>query len=212
MTSKRGVIPSNRILYPDTPLEIKVAKRRRKDASKESSIIEKGKITTPLSLSYIDVQCAKATREQHMLKNVNVDVIVETTAEEHNITVDNPSTVAKDEEKVEPVHTDWSTIEAYRYKMANPFDVQYGNGIAQPTIGSLNYSPFIVTCAKYLSDRLQVPNYGLDTGLLCKRYAALLWKYGEAKGLKPYATDVKDTRRSKQNFVEPDEEQLVHVD
>ncbi|PHU14012.1 hypothetical protein BC332_15217 [Capsicum chinense] len=34
---------------------------------------------------------------------------------------------------------------------------------------------------KYLSDRLQVPNDGLDAGLIFKRYAALLWKYEEAK-------------------------------
>ena len=35
------------------------------------------------------------------------------------------------------VRTDWSTIEAYRDKMGNPFDVQYVEGIAQQTIGSL---------------------------------------------------------------------------
>ena len=33
---KRGVIPSKRISYPYTPLEIKVAKRRRKEISKAS--------------------------------------------------------------------------------------------------------------------------------------------------------------------------------
>ncbi|PHU14184.1 hypothetical protein BC332_15389 [Capsicum chinense] len=126
------------------------------------------------------------------------EVDVTATAEEHNMTVDNPSTASKDEEKVEPlvdevyipincgnefhwvlaiiilkerriqvddsmsrkrysrplseiqnlakilptylnmsgfldqkVHTDWSTIEAYRDKMANPFDVQYVDRIAQ---------------------------------------------------------------------------------
>ncbi|PHU08754.1 hypothetical protein BC332_20614 [Capsicum chinense] len=143
-------------------------------------------------------------------KNIRVDVT--TTAEKHNMTVDNPSTASKDEEKVEhvslgerkvtrlnvyipincgdefhwllaivvlkerrilvydsmsrrrrsgpsseiqklakilptyldmsdfldqKVRTDWSTIEAYRDKMANPFDVQYVDGIAQQTIGSL---------------------------------------------------------------------------
>ncbi|PHU03340.1 hypothetical protein BC332_28591 [Capsicum chinense] len=35
------------------------------------------------------------------------------------------------------VRTDWSMIEAYRDKMANPFDVQYVEGIAQQTIGIL---------------------------------------------------------------------------
>ncbi|PHT68970.1 hypothetical protein T459_28457 [Capsicum annuum] len=84
MTSKRGVIPSKRISYPDTLLEIKAFKRKRKDTSKASSIIRKSKIATPLSLSFTDV-----------------DVI--TTVEEHNITVDNPSTAFKDEEKMDLV-------------------------------------------------------------------------------------------------------------
>ncbi|PHT44307.1 hypothetical protein CQW23_18332 [Capsicum baccatum] len=90
------------------------------------------------------------------------------------------------------VRTNRSTIEAYRDKMANPFDVQYVDGIAQQTIGSLNCGPFVAAYAEYLSDELQVPNDGLDVGLLRKRYAALLWKYGEAKAQKSYATDVRD--------------------
>ncbi|PHT67421.1 hypothetical protein T459_26908 [Capsicum annuum] len=101
MASKRGVIPSKRISYPYTPLEIKAAKRRRKDTSKASSSIEKRKITMPLSLSSTDVQFARATREKHELKKV--DITVEATAKEHNITVDNQSTASKEEEKVEPV-------------------------------------------------------------------------------------------------------------
>ncbi|PHT75653.1 hypothetical protein T459_19175 [Capsicum annuum] len=92
------------------------------------------------------------------------------------------------------VCTDWSTIEAYQNKMANPFDVKYVDGIIQQTIGSLDCGPFVTAYAEYLSDGLQVPNDGLDAGLLHKRYAALLWKYGEAKTQKPYATDVKDPR------------------
>ncbi|PHT67239.1 hypothetical protein T459_26726 [Capsicum annuum] len=99
MTYKRGVIPSKRISYPDTPLEIKAAMRRRKDTSKASSIIKKSNIATPLSLYCTDDQCARATEEQHELKKE--DVIA--TAEEHNMTVDNPSTTSKDEEKMEPI-------------------------------------------------------------------------------------------------------------
>ncbi|PHU25676.1 hypothetical protein BC332_04008 [Capsicum chinense] len=110
------------------------------------------------------------------------------------------------------VRTNWSTIEAYRDKMANPFDVQYVDGIGQQIIGSLDYGPFVAAYAEYLSDELQVPNDGLDAGLLRKRYAAILWKYGEAKAQKPYATDIKDPRRSKPNFIALDEEQLVHID
>ncbi|PHT86201.1 hypothetical protein T459_08307 [Capsicum annuum] len=72
------------------------------------------------------------------------------------------------------VHTDWSMIEAYWDKIANPFDVQYVDEIAQQTIGSLDYGPFVAAYVEYLSDELQVPNDGLDAGLLRKRYAALL--------------------------------------
>ncbi|PHU04772.1 hypothetical protein BC332_25594 [Capsicum chinense] len=96
--------------------------------------------------------------------------------------------------------------------MANPFNVQYVVGIAQQTIGSLNYGPFIAAYAEYLSEGLGVPNDGIDVGLLRKRYAALLWKYGEAKAQKPYATNVKDPRRPKPNSIALDEEQLVHID
>ncbi|PHT45361.1 hypothetical protein CQW23_14519 [Capsicum baccatum] len=101
---------------------------------------------------------------------------------------------------------------AYQDKMANPFDVQYVEGIAQQTIGILDCGPFIAAYAEYLSDGLQEPNVVLDAGLLCKRYVALLWKYGEAKAQKLYASDIKDPRRPKPNFVAPDEEQLVHID
>ncbi|PHT55115.1 hypothetical protein CQW23_03601 [Capsicum baccatum] len=110
------------------------------------------------------------------------------------------------------VCTDCSMIESYRDKMANPFDVQYVDRIAQQIIGSLDCSPFVVAYAEYLSDGLQVPNDGLDAGLLWKIYAALLWKYGEAKSQKPYATDIKEPRRRKSNSIAPNEEQLVHID
>ncbi|KAF3667130.1 hypothetical protein FXO38_08759 [Capsicum annuum] len=74
MIFKKGIIPSNKISYPYTLLEIKEAKRRRKDISKVSSSIEKRKITMPLSLSCIVVQCTRATGEQHELKKyVNLD-------------------------------------------------------------------------------------------------------------------------------------------
>ncbi|PHU22641.1 hypothetical protein BC332_07748 [Capsicum chinense] len=96
--------------------------------------------------------------------------------------------------------------------MANLFDVQYVDEIAQQTIGSLDCDPFVATYVEYLSDGLQVPNDGLDAGLLRKRYVDLLWKYGEAKAQKPYATDVKDPRRPKPNSIALDEEQLVHID
>ncbi|KAF3682809.1 hypothetical protein T459_25831 [Capsicum annuum] len=71
MTSKRGVILSKRISYPYTSLEINVAKRRRKEISKTSSIIKKSKIITPLSLSCTFDQCISDIGEPHELKKVN---------------------------------------------------------------------------------------------------------------------------------------------
>ncbi|PHT55209.1 hypothetical protein CQW23_03695 [Capsicum baccatum] len=264
MTSKRGVIPSKRISYPYTLLEIKAAKRRRKDTSKASSNIEKSKIAMLLSLSCTDVQCVRVTGEQHeskkpevfqneeRLANIIKDfsiliglpwhlidevyipinygdefhcVLTVVILKERLIRVYDsilrrrrcgPSSEIQKLAKILPtcldmsglldqkVGTDWSTIEAYQYKMGNPFDVQYVEGIAQQTISSLyglsiflkckNCGPFVAGYAEYLSDGLQVPNDGLDSRLLRKRYAALLWKYGEAKAQKPYANDIKDPR------------------
>ncbi|PHU20477.1 hypothetical protein BC332_11628 [Capsicum chinense] len=71
---------------------------------------------------------------------------------------------------------------------------------------------FVAAYAEYLSYGLQVTIDGLDTGLLHKRYVALLWKYGETKAQNPYASDIKDPRRPKPNFVAPDKEQLIHIE
>ncbi|PHT69109.1 hypothetical protein T459_28596 [Capsicum annuum] len=308
MTSKRGVIPSKKISYPDTPLEIKAAKRRRKDTSKASSII-KSKIAMPLSLSCTDVQCARAIEKQHELKKVDVTA----TAEENNMTVDNPSTVSKDEQKVEPINLEERKnypFEGFNIsdeapkkliQLINDYSEWIVNGLLkhhQPKVfrneecliniikgfsisagllwhlvdevytpincgdefhwvlavvvlkerhirvydsmsrrrrfglsseiqklakilptyldmsGFLDqkgFGPFVAAYVEYLSDGLQVPNDGLDARLLRKRYAALLWKYGEAKDQKPYATDVKDPRRPNPNSIALDEEQLVHI-
>ncbi|PHT54948.1 hypothetical protein CQW23_03434 [Capsicum baccatum] len=92
------------------------------------------------------------------------------------------------------VRADWSMIEEYWDKMGNLFDVQYFEGISQQTIGSLDCNFFVAAYAEYLSDGLQVPNNGLDEELLRKIYAALLWKYREAKAQKSYTIDIKDPR------------------
>ncbi|PHU12348.1 hypothetical protein BC332_19278 [Capsicum chinense] len=89
---------------------------------------------------------------------------------------------------------------------------EYVEGIAQPPIGILDCGPFVVAYVEYFSDGLQVPNDGLDAGLLHKYYATLLWKYGKAKAQKAYTRDIKDPRRSKWNFIAPDEEQLIHIE
>ncbi|PHU13724.1 hypothetical protein BC332_14929 [Capsicum chinense] len=272
--SKRGVIPSKRISYPDTPLEIKAAKRRRKDISKASSIIKKVDVTAtvedhnmtvdnPSNASkdeekvepYIDVilyylrkkaklqiqeqyiyttgnylykvymnnaydrycqQQSEVSRNEECLINIIkgfsisaglpwylVDevyipincgdefhwVLAVVVLKERHIRVydsmllrrrSRPSFEIQKLVKILPtyldmsgfldqkVHTDWSTIEAYQDKMANPFDVQYVDGIAQQTIGSLDCGLFVAAYAEYLSDGLQVPNDALDAGLLRK--------------------------------------------
>ncbi|KAF3652245.1 hypothetical protein FXO38_16206 [Capsicum annuum] len=205
MTSKRGDIPSKRISYPDTPLEIKAAKRRRKETSKGSSIIKKkSKIATPLSLSCTDVD-------------------VTTTVEEHNMTVDNPSNASKDEKKVVSVSLgEWKNypFEGFNIsdeapKKLTQFTNDYSEWIADRLLkhhAGRDCGFFVAAYAEYLSDGLQVLNDELDVGLLHKRYTLLLWKYGEAKAQKPYATDVKDPRRPKPNSIALDEEQLVHID
>ncbi|PHT36245.1 putative beta-1,3-galactosyltransferase 17 [Capsicum baccatum] len=72
LISKRGLIPSKRILYPSTPLKIK-AKRRRKVISNELSRIPKRKITNPLFMCCTE-QCTMSKGEQHKLKKVNIYV------------------------------------------------------------------------------------------------------------------------------------------
>ncbi|KAF3627551.1 hypothetical protein FXO37_29816 [Capsicum annuum] len=160
MACKRGVILSKRISYPYTPLEIKAAKRRRKEIFKASSSIGKSKIATHLCLSCTFDQCTRATGEQHELKKV--DVTVETTSEQYNITIDNPPTASMEKKKTlseiqkltkilptyldmsgfldQKVRTNWSMIEAYQDKIGNPFDVEYVEGITHQPIGSLQVS------------------------------------------------------------------------
>ncbi|PHU16114.1 hypothetical protein BC332_17319 [Capsicum chinense] len=257
MTCKRDVIPSKRISYLDTPLEIKAAKRRRKDTSKASSIIKKVDATAtaeehnmivdnpstsskdeekvePVSLGErknypLEGYCQqqpKVSQNEECLINIikgfsisvglplhlvnEVYIPINCGDEFHWVLA---AVVLKESNFLDQeVRNDWLTIKAYRDKMANPFDVQYIDEISQQTIDNLDCSPFVAAYAEYLSDGLQVSNDGLNAGLLRKRYAALLWKYGEAKAQKLYATNVKDPRRPKPNSIALDEEQLVHIE
>ncbi|PHT73631.1 hypothetical protein T459_24416 [Capsicum annuum] len=175
MASNRGVIPSKSLSYPYTPLEIKMAKRRGKDTSKASSSIEKNKIVTPLSLYCTDVQCARDTGEQHEMKKVNVhhlfqqvDVTVEATAEEHNITVDNTSNASKEEEKLEPVSSgEWKNypFEGFNIsgeapkkltQLINNYSEWIADGLLKHYAGSISAGlPW------YLVDEVYIPiNYG----------------------------------------------------
>ncbi|PHU14712.1 hypothetical protein BC332_15917 [Capsicum chinense] len=154
-------------------------------------------VSFPRILRWLSVKTDKNAKFLDLFNPPKEAVNVTATTEEHNMTVDNPSTASKDEEKVEPLINDYSEWIV--------------NGLLKHHVGR-DCSPFVATYAEYLSDGLQVPNDGLDAGLLRKRYVALLWKYGEAKAQKPYATDVKDPRQPKPNFIALDEEQLIHID
>ncbi|PHU19680.1 hypothetical protein BC332_10831 [Capsicum chinense] len=132
-----------------------------------------------------------------------VDFTVEATAKQHNITVDNPSTASMEEEKVKPV----SLGERKNYpfkgfnildkapktltKLINDYSEWIGDGFLKHHAGK-DSGLFVAAYAEYLSDGLQVPNDELDFKLLRKIYAALLWKYEEAKAQKSYTNDLKD--------------------
>ncbi|PHU17307.1 hypothetical protein BC332_13002 [Capsicum chinense] len=200
MTSKRGVIPSKRISYSDTPLEIKVdglatAKEHNitvdnpSTAFKDEEKVEHPKVSQneECLINIIKGFSISARLPWDLVDKVYIPinygdefhwVLAVIVLKERRIRVYDsmsqrrcfgPSSEIQKLAKILPtyldisgfldqkVHNDWSTIEAYRDKMANPFDVQYIDGIAQQTIGSLNCGPFVATYAEYLNDGLQVP-------------------------------------------------------
>ncbi|PHT90876.1 hypothetical protein T459_05989 [Capsicum annuum] len=182
-------------------------------------------VSCPRILSWLSTKTDKNTKFLDLFNPLKeaVDVTVKATAKEYNITVDNLSTASKDEEKVEPislgVRKNYS-FEGFNIsneapkkltQLINDYSEWIADGLLKHHAGR-DCSPFVAAYAECLSDGLQVPNDELDVGLLCKRYAALLWKYGEAKVQKPYSIDIKDPRRPKPNSVAPNEEQLVHID
>ncbi|PHT34681.1 hypothetical protein CQW23_26481 [Capsicum baccatum] len=63
------------------------------------------KVFCPRILRWLSVKTDKNTKFLDIFNPPNeaVDIIVEATAEEHNIIVDNPSTTSKEEKKVEPI-------------------------------------------------------------------------------------------------------------
>ncbi|KAF3659353.1 hypothetical protein FXO38_12690 [Capsicum annuum] len=195
MTSKRGVIPSKRISYPYTPLEIKCARAtgekhelKKVDVTLEATAEEHNIIVdNPSTASKEEekVEPPKVFRNEECLINIIKDfsisaglpwhliaemyiaincgdefhwVLAIVVLKERRIRVYDsisrmryfrPSSKIQKLAKILPTYLDmsdfldqkvlsnWSTIEAYRDKMGNPFDVQYVEGIAQQTIGSL---------------------------------------------------------------------------
>ncbi|PHU12172.1 hypothetical protein BC332_19102 [Capsicum chinense] len=136
----------------------------------------------------LDIKAAKRRRKS----TSKVDVTVEATAEKHNITVDNPSTTSKEEEKVRPVSS--GERKNYPFEGFNISDespkkltqlIKYNSkwiadGLLKHHVGR-DCDLFVATYAEYLSDGLQVANDGINVVLLRKRYVALLWKYEEVK-------------------------------
>ncbi|KAF3657482.1 hypothetical protein FXO37_14910 [Capsicum annuum] len=127
------------------------------------------------------MQCDGAT---DLTGDFVVDVTVEATAKQHNITVDNPSIASMGKEKVVPCHfgrTEELPFEGFNIsyeapkkltKLINDYSKWIFNGLSKHHFGR-NCGLFVVAYAEYLSDGLQVPNDGLDIRLLLKRYDAL---------------------------------------
>ncbi|PHT98114.1 hypothetical protein BC332_32960 [Capsicum chinense] len=207
--SKRGVIPSKRISYPYTPLQIKPEVSRNEEFL--INIIKGFSIPTDLPWHLINEVYIPINYGDKFHWMLAVIVLNDRHIQVYDTMSRKSSSGLLCEiqklSKILPIYlemscfleqkvrTDWSMIEAYRDKMGNPFNVQYVKGIAQQTVGSLDCDLLVAAYVEYLSDGLQVPNDGLDAGLLCKSYAALLWKYGETKAQKPYTRDIKDPRR-----------------
>ncbi|PHT60029.1 hypothetical protein CQW23_02392 [Capsicum baccatum] len=122
---------------------------------------------------------ANSPLAKELAKTFSIDcypVDVTAIAEEHNITVYSPSTASKDEEKVETV----SLGEQKNY----PFE-----GINISNEAPKKLTQLINDYSEWIADGMLKHHVGR---LLCKRYAALLWKYGEANVQKPYVNGIKD--------------------
>ncbi|PHT59303.1 60S ribosomal protein L30 [Capsicum baccatum] len=142
-------------------------------------------VSCPRILRWLSTKTDKNVKFLDLFNPPKEAVDVTVTAEEHNMTVDNPSNSSKDEEKVKPV----SLREQKNYpfegfnisdeapkkltQLINDYSEWIADGLLKHHAGR-DCGPFIVAYARYLSDGLQVPNDGLYAGLLRKRYAALL--------------------------------------
>ncbi|PHT58443.1 hypothetical protein CQW23_00806 [Capsicum baccatum] len=156
ITSNRCVIPSNRISYPYTLLEIKV-----------------DEVYIPINYGdeFYWVLAVVVLKERHIrvYDSISQRRCRGPSSEIQKSTKILPTYIDMSDFLDQKIRTDWSTIEAYQDKMKNPFDVQYVEGISQQTIVSLDWGFFVATYAEYLSDGLQVSNDGLDAELLRKR-------------------------------------------
>ncbi|PHT50563.1 hypothetical protein CQW23_10310 [Capsicum baccatum] len=192
ITSKRGVIPSKRNLYPYTPLEIKVDVTIEATAEVHNITVDNPSNASKEEQKAGPVFNIPAGLPWYLVNKVYIPIncgdefywmLVVVVLKERRIRVydsmyrrrrSGQSSEIQKLAKILPtyldisgfldqkVRTDWSTIEAYRNKMGNPFDIQYVEGILQQNIGSLDCGLFVVAYAEYSNDGLQVPNDGLD--------------------------------------------------
>ncbi|XP_049345013.1 uncharacterized protein LOC125809409 [Solanum verrucosum] len=106
--------------------------------------------------------------------------------------------------------TNWPVLETYQGKNKSlSFEVIHVIGIAQQASSSLDCGLFAAAYAKFLSDGLQVPSYGIISETLRMRYASLLWNYGILKALSGYVSKNKDPRRSRPKKAKLDENIVV---
>ncbi|PHT31425.1 hypothetical protein CQW23_27762 [Capsicum baccatum] len=115
ITSKRGVIPSKRISYPYTPVEIKVVKRRSKDISKASSSIEKRCISINCGDEFHWVLAVIVLKERCILvyDSISRRRRSGTSSKTQKLAKIFPTYLDMSGFLDQKVRTDWSTIEAY---------------------------------------------------------------------------------------------------
>ncbi|KAF3680741.1 hypothetical protein FXO38_02126 [Capsicum annuum] len=165
---------------------------------------------------------------------------LEATTEQHNITVDNPSTASMEEEKVELVSLkNWKN---YPFEGFNISDEAVLPVVVLKERRIRVYDSMLGRRRSILSSEIQklakiLPTYLDMCGFLDQKVRTdwsmieAYWdKMGnpfdveyvegiaqqpigilEAKAQKSYASDIKDPRQPKPNFIASDEEQLVHI-
>ncbi|PHT74375.1 hypothetical protein T459_21652 [Capsicum annuum] len=198
MTSKRGVIPSKRISYPYTPLEIKhidvILYYLRKKAKLQTQEQYRYTIDNCLYKVYINNAYDKYCQQQPEVSR-NEECLIKI-IEGFNIPAGLPWHL------IDEVYIPINCREEFHWVLAvvvlkerrirvddsmsrrrssGPSSVIQKLAKILPTYLDMSFfwtkrncGLFVAAYAEYLSDRLQVPNDVLDVGLLLQRYAAIL--------------------------------------
>ncbi|PHU00992.1 hypothetical protein BC332_30779 [Capsicum chinense] len=113
--------------------------------------------------------------------------------------------------------TDWSTLEAYKGKLAQqiglfneiPFDVDYVQNIPHQVSNSLDCGVFVSAYAEILSEGQQVHSCGFDVGSQHSCYALLLWHYRVKKANERYTSDNGDPPRPRNSVLQEIDESTI---